>query len=182
MRLCVFGASSDNIPQDYVRAVERLGQRMAQRGHGMVFGGGSHGLMGAAARGVHACGGEITGVAPEFFDKPGVLWKESGTLIITADMSQRKDRMEELSDGYIVVPGGLGTFDELFQEYTLCALGQQTKPLAVFDPGGFFDELYDFLRKACRMGFMTQRALECAPVFRDPDALLDYMESKKINR
>ena len=90
MIICLYGASSPDIDQSYIEAVEELGSQMARRGHSMVYGGGANGLMGAAARGMSACGGSITGVAPEFFKHPGILYENCEEFIFTDTMAERK--------------------------------------------------------------------------------------------
>lgn len=90
---------------EYLELGEALGRAMARRGWGLVFGGGGHGLMGAAARGVQAGGGEIIGVAPRFFQRPGVLFDGCTEFIFTETMAQRKTRMEELADAFLALPG-----------------------------------------------------------------------------
>ena len=116
--LCVFGASCSNIDSEFLNAAYTLGQVMAQRGIGLVFGGGNTGLMGAAARGVHDGGGRIIGVIPEKLNRPGVAYPFCGQLIVTPDMHTRKAKMEALSDGFIALPGGYGTLDELCEVIT----------------------------------------------------------------
>ena len=176
MELCVFGAASDSVPEVYITETERLGEHMAARGHGLVFGGGATGMMGAAERGAHRRGGHITGVAPRFFDRPGILTPLCGELIFTETMDERKGIMEERADGFIITPGGVGTLDELFEVLTLRTLGRHGKPVALFNVAGYYDELLVFLRKMEREGFIGALLWDCLGVFGDPEALLDYME------
>ena len=105
MNLCLFGASSADIDTLYVDAVRELGRNIAGRGHTLVFGGGATGLMGAAVRGVREGRGNVTGIAPKFFDKPGILYEQCSEFIFTDTMRQRKHIMEERSDAFIMVPG-----------------------------------------------------------------------------
>ena len=114
MNLCLFGASSADIDTLYVDAIRELGRSIAGRGHTLVFGGGATGLMGAAVRGVREGRGNVTGIAPKFFDKPGILYEQCSEFIFTDTMRQRKHIMEERSDAFIMVPGGIGTFEEFF--------------------------------------------------------------------
>ena len=176
MELCLFGAASDTVPEVYITETERLGARLAARGHTMIFGGGATGMMGAAARGVHANGGRITGVAPRFFDEPGILTPLCDTLIFTETMDERKSIMEDRADGFIIAPGGVGTLDEFFEVLTLRTLGRNEKPIAVFDVGGYYGELIAFLRKMEREAFVGNRLWECLGVFSDADELLNYLE------
>ncbi len=179
MELCVFGAASDLVPSVYLEETERLGARLAARGHGMIFGGGATGMMGAAARGVHSRGGRIVGVAPRFFDRPGILTPLCDELIFTDTMDERKAIMEDRADGFIIAPGGIGTLDEFFEVLTLLSLGQHDKPVALYNAAGYFDGLTDFLRKMERESFISPTLWDCFGIFGDPDALLDYMESRR---
>lgn len=176
MELCVFGAASDAVPEVYITETERLGEHMARRGHGLIFGGGATGMMGAAARGVHRGGGAIIGVAPRFFDKPGVLTPLCTELIFTDTMDERKTLMEARADGFIIAPGGIGTLDEFFEVLTLRTLGQLPKPVALYNIDGYFDELLAFLRKMEAETFIAPALWDCLGVFDQPSALLDHME------
>ena len=119
MNICIYGAASADLDQIYYDKTEQLGRLMAKRGHGLVFGGGETGLMGAAARGVAAEKGYILGIAPKFFDKPGVLYQKCTDFIITETMRERKHLLEEKSQATIVAPGGIGTYEEFFEIFTL---------------------------------------------------------------
>ena len=176
MELCVFGAASDAVPEVYITQTERLGEALAARGHGLVFGGGATGMMGAAARGVHRMGGRIVGIAPRFFDRPGVLSPLCTELILTETMDERKTLMEDRADGFIAVPGGIGTLDEFFEVLTLRSLGRTDKPVALFNPAGFFGGLLDFLRTMEEQRFIHTSLWEQFAVFDEPEPLLDYLE------
>ncbi len=176
MQICVYGASSSTLEQHYLDAGLALGRAMGQRGHSLVFGGGDHGLMGAVARGVHSAGGRIIGVAPSFFHVDGVLYPHCDKLIATETMRERKQRMEELSDAFVMTPGGIGTFEEFFEILTLRQLGRHSKAIAVLNTAGYFDGLCALLRKAAQEGFMTEACNALYRVFDTPDALLDYLE------
>ncbi len=177
MNLCLFGAASDTVPKVYIKQTEALGEAMAQRGHTLVFGGGATGMMGAAARGMRRHGGRIVGVAPRFFDQPGVL-TDCDELIFTETMDERKGIMEDRSDGFIIAPGGIGTLDEFFEVLTLRSLARHNKPVAIFSIGGYYDELLVFLRKMEAQSFITRDLWTCLGVFSAPEALLDYVEGK----
>lgn len=175
MTICVFGAASDGIDEVYIKSAEELGEKMAQSGHALLFGGGATGVMGAAARGVHRGGGHIIGIAPRFFDKPGVLFPDCDELIFTDTMHQRKTIMEDKSDGFIIAPGGIGTLDEFFQVLTLRSLGQHGKPVAVFNPNGYYDELLAFLKKMEAQRFAGADMWDCFGVLTQADDLLRFM-------
>lgn len=179
MNICVYGASSNDISNAYIKTGEQLGELMAQRGHGLVFGGGANGMMGAVARGVYAFGGKIIGIAPGFFNVDGELFSGCDELIRTATMRERKQRMEELSDGCVMVPGGLGTFDEFFEILTLKQLGQYDKPIAVLNTQGYFNSLIAALESAVSEGFISRRAMGLFRVLTDPKTVLEYLENEK---
>ena len=122
MNICIYGASSAELKKIYYEKTEELGQLMGKRGHGLVFGGGKEGLMGAAARGVDREKGYILGIAPRFFDQPGVLYEHCTEFIFTENMRERKHLLESRSDATIVVPGGIGTYEEFFEILTLKSL------------------------------------------------------------
>ena len=141
MNITLYGAASDRIDRVYIERVEELGRAMARRGHTMVFGGGSMGLMGAAARGMSAENGRIIGVAPHFMHTLEPLYDYCTELIHTETMADRKDIMEEKADAFIIVPGGIGTFDEFFQILTLKVLGRHKKPIILYNINGFWDNM-----------------------------------------
>lgn len=177
MRICVYGASSNEIDEAYLQAGERLGEAMAKRGHGLVFGGGQKGMMGAAARGMTRFGGEIIGVAPRFFDVEGVLYQECTEFIFTDTMRERKAIMEERSDAFVMSPGGIGTFEEFFEILTLRQLGRHSKPIAVLNTKNYYGPLHEMLEQAIEQGFMRPECRGLCAFFDDPEQLLDYLEN-----
>ena len=177
MNICIYGASSDEIDKSYIEAVEFLGEKLAKRGHNLVYGGGAAGLMGAAARGFLKGKGEIIGVAPSFFKVDGVLYQNCTELIYTDTMRQRKALMEEKSDAFIAVPGGIGTFDELFEILSLKQLGRHNKPVTAFNVNGYFDSFKCMLDTAVREKFMTEKSGQLAHIFDSTDDLIDYIEN-----
>lgn len=179
MKLCLYGASSNLINKKYIEATEKLGEELAKRGHTLVFGGGANGLMGAAARGVTKVGGEIIGISPKFFDVDGVLYDKCTEFIYTETMQERKHLLVTKSDGFIVMPGGPGTFDELFETLSLRQLGIHNKPIAVFNIDGYFDPLGQMLKNAYDGNFMTKEILELCPLFDNETDLLKYLEDNE---
>ena len=177
MNICVYGASSNDIDPIYLQAGEELGYAMAKRGHGLVFGGGARGLMGACARGIYSGGGEIVGVAPRFFDVDGILYPHCTRFVYTDTMRQRKEILENESDAFAVLPGGVGTFDEFFEILTLKQLGRHGKPIALLNTRGYFDPLLALLDRAIADGFLKAACRELYGVFSDPAALLAYLET-----
>lgn len=179
MNICIYGASSSFISDEYIKRVEELGEYLARAGHGLVFGGGVNGLMGAAARGFYRGGGEITGVAPRFFDADGALYDKCTRFIYTDTMRERKQILEDESDAFIVTPGGVGTFDEFFEILTLRQLGRHAKPIVIFNVNGYFDELLKLMQKALDEKMLAEKSLLLYKVTDDPREVKSYLESYK---
>lgn len=179
MKICVFGASSAHIDDKYIQVVEKLGEEMAKRGHSLVFGCGGTGLMGAAARGVKRGGGYIHGVVPTFFKQNGVeiLFDECDKVTYTQTMRERKAIMEDDADAFIIVPGGVGTFEEFFEIVTLKQLNRHDKAIAVLNIENYYDELEVFMRTACERKFITETCLTLYKVFGDIEDVLGYLEN-----
>ena len=177
MVICVYGASSQTIHPDYLAGVEAFGRAMGKRGHALLFGGGDKGLMGAAARGVKSQQGTVIGVAPRFFNVDGVLYPHCDKFYYTDTMRERKQILEDQAEAFVAVPGGIGTFDELFEILTLKQLGRHSKPIALLNLRGYYDPLLALLDKAMEEGFMKEECRGLWAAFDDADALLDYLES-----
>lgn len=175
MNICVFGASSNDIDNKYIKAGEELGRKMAERGHGLVFGGGQTGLMGAVIRGVNEKGGFSIGIAPRFFDKWGVLSKQCSIFLYTETMRERKQLMEDKSEAFIMTPGGIGTFEEFFEIFTLKQLGRHTKPIGILNTDGYYDELVQMLVHTAEKGFMKMECMDLICVAETPEELLNKM-------
>ena len=179
MNICVYGASSNAIDEKYIKAGETLGEMMAKRGHNLVFGAGSGGLMGAVARGEYRGGGKIVGVAPKFFNVDGIIFPHCDELIRPDTMRERKRIMEDRSDAFIVTPGGIGTFEEFFEILTLKQLMRHNKAIAVLNTGGYYDSMQSFIENAIAQGFLKEKA-RMLYLFADrPEEILDYIENYK---
>ena len=178
MRICVYGAASSTIDKEYVELVENLGEEMAKRGHNLVFGGGGTGLMGAVARGVHRGGGDILGVIPKFFKEENIecIFEFCNELILPDTMRERKQIMEDNADAFIMVPGGVGTFDEFFEILTLKQLKRHNKAMTVLNVRGYYDAFVNMMTNAVEEGFVAEKNLELFKVFDGADEMLDYIE------
>ncbi len=176
MNICIYGSASDDIDRIYIDTVEQLGKALAQRGHSLVFGGGARGLMGAAARGFYSQNAKITGVVPRFFNVDGILF-EDGELIRTDTMRERKQKMDDLAQAFITTPGGIGTFEEFFEIYTLKQLGQSKKPLVIFDVNGYYKPLIDMLKNSIAGNFMPQKSFELFYYTSSVEDAIDYIEN-----
>lgn len=177
MNICVFGASSRELHEDYFAAAYELGAELARRGHRMIFGGGQSGLMGAAARGVASVGGLMTGVAPRFFDEPGILYEGCTEMVFTETMGERKKYMEDVSDAFITLPGGIGTLEEFFEALTLKQLGRHAKAMAILNTRGYYDALEALLTQAVTERFFPPDGHALYAIFNTPDQLLNYIET-----
>ncbi len=172
MNVCVYGAASQKIHTDYTEAAQQLGRLMGEAGMSLVFGGGATGMMGACARGMEQAGGRIIGVAPHFFDREGVLFPRCTEMIFTDTMRQRKEKMELLSEAFIMTPGGIGTLEEFFEILTLKQLGRMNKPIAVLNTRGCYDSLRVLLEHSVEQGFLEKDGLELFQMYSCPQELV----------
>lgn len=181
MKICVFGAASNEIDKEYIRLVEEFGEMLAKRGHSLVFGAGNNGLMGACARGVTKGGGKIQGVIPSFFRTEAIeeIYGECDELILTETMAERKSKMEELADAFVIVPGGIGTFEEMFEVLTLKQLGRHEKAIVIYDIADYYDGIDKMLEKGFRSGFIRNDCRLLYHCTNDPKDILDYLEGYK---
>lgn len=177
MNICIYGASSNQINNVYIAETERLGEILGSKGHGLVYGGGANGLMGAAARGFVKGGGKVVGIAPSFFNVDGALFEKCDEFIYPDTMRQRKQMMEERADAFVAVPGGIGTFDELFEILALRQLGRHNKPIVLFNVNGYFDRLLEFIDYTVKEGFVCEECKSLVPAFGNAKELVDYLES-----
>jgi hypothetical protein len=177
MNICVYGASSTTIDKTYIEAGEALGEEMAKRNIGLVFGGGANGLMGAVARGENRFNGKIIGIAPKFFNVDGILFENCTEFIYPQNMRERKMKMEELSDAFIITPGGIGTFDEFFEILTLKQLNRHNKPIAILNTNGYYNSLEAFIQNGIDNNFMNKECKKLYFISDSPAALLDYIEN-----
>ncbi len=179
MRICVYGAASPTIDEEYITKVEVLGREMVKRGHSLVFGGGANGLMGAAARGVKTGNGYILGVIPKFFKEESVeaICDFCNKLIEPDTMRERKQIMEDNADAFIVVPGGIGTYEEFFEILTSKQLCRHNKPIAVYNIDGFYNEIDEAMKSAITKNFIKENCLELYKMSEDLSEIFDYIES-----
>lgn len=175
MNVCVYGAASNEIDKAYLTEGEVLGRLIGKGGHRLVFGGGQTGMMGAVARGVRETGGKILGVAPKFFDKPGVLYQECDELVFTETMRERKAKMEEESDAFVMSPGGLGTWEEFFEMITLRQLSRHQKPIIILNINGYYDPLIALMEHAIKGKFLEEKAREYYLVAKTADEVMKLL-------
>lgn len=181
MNICVFGAASSEIDQKYIEDVELMAETLAKNGHSLVFGAGGQGLMGAAARGFKKGGAKITGVIPTFFKEAQVeaIYEECDELIYTDTMRERKAIMEDNADAFVIVPGGIGTFEELFEVLTLKQLGRHSKPIAIYNCGGYYDKMESMLNTSIDEGFVRHTCREIYSYVDNIDELTKYLNDNQ---
>ena len=171
-RVCVFCGSSTGHNPSYRRLADQLGRSLAKRGLGLVFGGGRVGLMGAVADGALAGGGEVIGVIPQALIDREIGHRGLTELRIVGSMHERKALMAELSDGFIALPGGLGTLEELFEIWTWAQLGLHAKPCGLLDSDGFCAPLVSFLDQLVVTGFVQPQYRAILHTAESPEDLL----------
>jgi uncharacterized protein (TIGR00730 family) len=157
VRVCVYCGSSKGVSEQYAAAATELGAACAQRGVGLVYGGGSVGLMGIAADAAMAAGGEVIGVITEQLLDAEVAHLGLTDLQVVGTMHERKARMADLADGFVVLPGGFGTVDEFAEMLTWNQLGIVSKPVVLFDVDGYWAPLLEWMDRAVEAGFLRPR-------------------------
>lgn len=174
-RLCVFCGSSFGNDPLFRRAARSLGSAIAGAGVELVYGGASVGLMGAVADAALEAGGRVIGVMPQALVDKEIAHAGLSDLRVVASMHERKALMAELSDGFVALPGGLGTFEELFEVWTWAQLGHHAKPCSLFNAGGFYDGLVAFLDSVTASRFIKPVHREMLIVADDPAVLLERL-------
>jgi uncharacterized protein (TIGR00730 family) len=173
--VCVFSGSSPGARPSYVETAAALGRVLAERGVRLVYGGASLGLMGAVADAALDAGGEVVGVIPQHLVDREVAHPGLTELHVTASMHERKALMADLADGFVALPGGLGTLEELAEILTWSQLGLQSKPCGLLDVEGFFDPLLAFLDHTVTERFVSPEHRALVLASDSPGALLDQL-------
>ena len=176
-RICVFCGTNAGERPEYGAAARELGKLLADQGIELVYGGASVGIMGELADAVHEHGGHVTGIIPQQLIQKEAAHRGISDLIVVASMHQRKSQMADLSDGFIALPGGIGTLEGFFEILTWGQLGIHAKPCAVLNIAGYFDALTAFLDHAVAEGFLTQAHRDTIMVESEPGALLARMRA-----
>lgn len=176
-RICVFCASNPGVRPEYMELARTVGRQLASAGVSVVFGGGRVGLMGALADGVLERGGKIIGVMPHALVQREAAHHGLSELHIVDSMHERKAMMADLSDGFIALPGGIGTLEELFETWTWAQLGVHTKPLGLLDVADYWKSLVEFLDHMGAEGFMRPYTRELLLIDNDIDQLLQRMRA-----
>lgn len=177
--ITVFCGSGLGTEKEFESEAKALGQRLAQQDVTLVYGGAKIGLMGAVAAGALADNGTVIGIIPTFLLKKEVVHEELSELIIVESMHERKMKMHDLCDGFIALPGGIGTLEELFEILTWAQLGRHKKPIGILNTNGYYDELMTFMHKMISKEFLRSVNLQLFVVSDQIDDLLQKMEQYK---
>lgn len=175
--VCLFCGSNRGNRPEYLEAARLFGRTLAEQGLTLVYGAGNIGLMGAAADAALEAGGRVVGVIPEFLKSKEVAHLGLSELHVTQTMHERKALMAQLSDAFVALPGGFGTFDELFEILTWAQLSVHAKPVGLFNVSGFYEPLMALVRHACEQGFAPTHNLELFAMEHDLSALLAHLRN-----
>ena len=178
--VCVYCGSNAGATAVYGAAARSLARSLARAGLGLVYGGGSIGLMGVLAEAALAEGVAVTGVAPRRLLEREVVHGRLTRLHVVESMHERKAKMAELADAFIALPGGYGTLDEMFEALTWTQLGYHRKPCGLLNVAGFFDRLADYLDHALAEGFLTREHRDMLVVADDPDLMIETLSSVRL--
>lgn len=170
--VCVFCASSTRVERRYLDLAREVGERLAAAGHSLVSGGGRVGMMGTLAAGARSGGAYTLGIIPESLVRLEVADTLADELVTTADMAERKVAMMAKADAFLILPGGIGTLDELFEVWTTRSLGIHLKPVVILDPDGFYTGLLEWLAGLVPTKFLRRDALAALTVVTDVDAAI----------
>lgn len=179
-RICVYCGSSNRVDERWREAARAMAECLARRHVGVVFGGGSVGLMGALADAALAAGVEVIGVIPRKLLDLELGHRGVTELIVVETMHERKHRMAELSDGFIALPGGWGTLEEIFEATTWTQLGYHEKPVGLLNAGGYYDQLLAFLDHATELGFVRPQHRPILQAASDPDELVERLAAAEL--
>jgi uncharacterized protein (TIGR00730 family) len=179
-RVCVFCGSSRGARPAYAAAARALGRELVARGQGLVYGGGNVGLMGVVADAVLAAGGEAIGVIPHALMAREIGHTGVTTMHVVDSMHERKARMADEADAFVALPGGVGTFEEMFEAITWTQLGLHAKPCGLLNEDGFYDDLLRFLDHAWAEGFIKPETRAIVKASADPAELLDLLAGAAI--
>lgn len=179
MVICVFGAASEAVDSVYKDKCYSLCKKLGERGHSLIYGAGSEGLMGAAARGFKAGGGKVHGVIPHFFKEKGFegIYYDSDVLEFTDTMAERKQKMEDGCDAFIIVPGGIGTFEEFFEVLTLKQLGRHKKAIAVYNIADYYSGLDGMFDGIIKKKFVNEECRKLYKTLNGEREVIDYIEN-----
>jgi hypothetical protein len=175
--LCVYCAAANDLAPAYVEVARETGRLIAERGHTLIYGGANRGLMGEAARATHAAGGKVIGVIPKALVDLEQAYQEADELVISDGLRDRKSILEARATGFIVLPGGLGTLDELLEVLTLRQLKYHNKPIVIVDTQGYFQPFVRMIEHMCEEGFVRPTYELLFDVVPEPLAAIELIEN-----
>lgn len=175
--ICVFCGSSEGTDQKIIEQASLLGQKLAAHQLTLIYGGSQLGIMGKVAKASLANGGKAIGIIPEFLKTKEIVYPDLDEIITTQNMHERKLKMQEMSDGFITLPGGFGTFEELFEIITWSQLGLHHKPIGLLNTNGFYDHLIAMLDEMVKRGFLNKNNRELLIEDADVERLLQKMKA-----
>ena len=181
MNICVYGSAHNMIDQKYIIRGEILGEKLAKRGHSLIYGSGSTGMMGAAFRGFKKGGGSVHGVVPEFFRKEGyeTVCYSCDKTTWTETIAERKKIMEDECDAFIIAPGGIGTMEEFFEALTLKQLNRHNKSIVLYNIFGYFDGLQKLFEKMVDEKFISNECLNIYKISDNDEEIINHIENYK---
>lgn len=175
--ICVFAGSNPGVNEEYKRKAAELGEYMAKQGIGLVYGGSRVGLMGTVADALMAGGGKAVGVMPSGLFSGEVVHQNLTELIEVSGMHERKAKMSELADGYIAMPGGFGTYEELFEVLCWAQIGIHQKPIGLYNVNGYFEPMMKMVKYSIQEGFSNESHLKLIHSSSRPDELIEQMNN-----
>ncbi|ALC82387.1 MULTISPECIES: LOG family protein [Bacillus] len=175
--ICVFAGSNPGVNEEYRTKAKDLGKYMAENGYRLVYGGSKIGLMGEIANTILENGGEVIGVMPKGLFSGEVVHRELTELIEVNGMHERKAKMSELSDGYIAMPGGFGTYEELFEVLCWAQIGIHKKPIGLYNINGYFEPMMQMVKYSIQEGFSNESHLKLIHSSSYPEELVQLMKS-----
>ncbi|AGF26129.1 MULTISPECIES: LOG family protein [Bacillus] len=173
--ICVFAGSNPGVNEEYKRKAAELGEYMAEQGIGLVYGGSRVGLMGTVADALMAGGGKAVGVMPSGLFSGEIVHQNLTELIEVSGMHERKAKMSELADGYIAMPGGFGTYEELFEVLCWAQIGIHQKPIGLYNVNGYFEPMMKMVKYSIQEGFSNESHLKLIHSSSRPDELIEQM-------
>ena len=177
--ICVYCSSSDELDAKYYREAERFGRQLVAHGWGLVYGGGNRGVMGIVGRTVKAAGGHVVGIIPEFMKTRELALDDADELIAVTTMRERKQQMEKRADGFVTLPGGIGTLEEFTEMLALRYLNRVHKPMVLVNQDGFYDDLLRFFERMTREHFKSAGLHDLFSTVNSVDEIWPYLEQPK---
>ena len=178
-RIAVYCGASKGKNPSYVKEAYELGKYMAEQGYELVFGAGSVGIMGAIQDGILEHGGKAIGVMPKMLDEREITSQKVSELILVDSMHERKNKMTELADAFIMAPGGAGSLEEFFEMYSWAQIGIHQKPIGVFNLNGFFEPLQHLIDHMIKEGFIDEKYQKLAPLYDTKESLIEGLKHYK---